>query len=206
MTHDAVHDTTGPMTSTVELNAKVLQAIAGRDDIDDRQYAAPSPCSLPDYSASIHKGVSGLRIGLLKEAFEFDIIDPRVKDAVMSAAERFKSLGAEVVEISIPVHALAPALVNVSLAFAASQQGYLGKACGRRALYLTGLTQKMTPMTQDKFDKVSQLPTNKNLAKLTLIDVFDEQIHAPIGATRMVARPFTLWQDYELVSKADRRL
>lgn len=154
MTHDAVHDTTGPMTKTVELNARVLQAIAGRDGIDDRQYAAPLPAALPNYSGSLHKGVSGLKIGILKEAFEFEVLDPRVKDLVLAATDKFKSLGAEVVEISIPFHKTAPDLVNVSLAFAASQQGYLGKACGRRALYLTELTEKMTPMTQDKFDKV----------------------------------------------------
>ncbi|KIW16775.1 hypothetical protein PV08_03965 [Exophiala spinifera] len=154
VTHDPVHDTAGPMTRTVALNARVLQAIAGRDDIDDRQYASPPPADLPDYSASLDKGVSGLKIGILQEGFEFPVIDPRVKEKVLEAAERFKSLGAEVVPISVPLHTQAGHIVNCALRPTASQQGYLGKACGRRGLYMTGLTEKMTPLTQDKFDKM----------------------------------------------------
>jgi amidase len=154
MTHDPVHDTAGPMTQTVALNARVLQAIAGRDGIDDRQYAAPLPRDLPTYSASLDKGVAGLKIGILQEGFAFGVIDPRVKQKVLDAAERFKSLGADVVPISVPLHAQAGHIVNCALRPAASQQGYLGKACGRRALYMTGLSEKMSPLTQDKFDKM----------------------------------------------------
>ncbi|CAK7227157.1 hypothetical protein SBRCBS47491_006474 [Sporothrix bragantina] len=155
VTHDAVHDTAGPMTKTVALNAKVLQAIAGRDGIDDRQYAAPLPTDLPDYSALLEKGVKGMRIGILKEAFEFEgVLDPRVKAKVLDAADKFRSLGAEVVEVSIPLHTVAGHIVNCALRSGAAQQGYLGKACGRRALYLTDLAEKMTPMDQPKFDKM----------------------------------------------------
>lgn len=156
MTHDPVHDTTGPMTKTVALNAKILQVIAGRDGIDDRQYAAPLPVALPNYSASLRSGVKGLKIGILKEAFQFDkTLDPRVRGKVLEAAQRFQSLGAEVIEISIPLHAIAGHIVNCALRPAAAQQAYLGRACGRRALYLTGLTDKLTPFNQIKFDKVS---------------------------------------------------
>ncbi|KAK5025401.1 hypothetical protein LTS07_008252 [Exophiala sideris] len=154
MTHDPVHDTAGPMTRTVALNAKVLQAIAGRDDIDDRQYAVPLPANLPNYSASLEKGVSRLKIGILQEGFAFGVIDPRVKQKILEAADRFKDLGAEVVPISIPLHTQAGHIVNCALRPAASQQAYLGKACGRRALYMTGLTEKMSPLSQDKFDKM----------------------------------------------------
>ncbi|TPX11775.1 uncharacterized protein E0L32_007512 [Thyridium curvatum] len=154
VTHDPVHDTAGPMTQTVALNAKVLQAIAGRDDIDDRQYASPFPSQLPDYSASLGKGVKGLKIGILKEAFQFGVIDPRVKAKVTEAAERFRELGAEVIEVSVPLHTHAGHIVNCALRPAAALQGYLGKACGRRALYMTDLAEKMTPLDQAKFDKM----------------------------------------------------
>jgi amidase len=154
VTHEAVHDTTGPMTLTVETNAQVLQAIAGRDGMDDRQYAAPLPSQLPDYSSSLKKGVSGLRIGILKEGFEFSVLDPRVRNCVLEAASKYSELGAQVVEISIPLHSVAGHIVNCALRPGASQQGYLGKACGRRAVYMNGLVEKLTPMTQEKFDKV----------------------------------------------------
>ena len=158
MTHEPVHDTTGPMTKTVKLNAIVLQAIAGRDDIDDRQFAAPLPQETPDYCAVLGEGVKGLKVGILKEAFEFDdILDPAVRDKVLEAARRFESLGATVVEVSVPMHRVAGHIVNCALRPAASQQAYLGKACGRRGLYMNGLTEKMAPLDQDKFDKVSLL-------------------------------------------------
>lgn len=158
MTHDAVHDTTGPMTLDVATNAKVLQVIAGRDDIDDRQFAAPLPSQLPNYSASLFAGVRGMKIGILKEGFEFEgVLDTRVRDKVLSSAKMFESLGAEIVEVSIPLHSIAGHIVNCALRPGAAQQAYLGKACGRRALYMTGLTEKMSPFDQAKFDKVSFL-------------------------------------------------
>ncbi|KAK6381028.1 hypothetical protein LTS17_005229 [Exophiala oligosperma] len=105
-------------------------------------------------SASLHKGVSGLKVGILQEGFQFPVIDPRVKQKVLEAVERYEALGAEVVPISVPLHTQAGHIVNCALRPTASQQGYLGKACGRRALYMTGLTEKMSPLTQDKFDKM----------------------------------------------------
>jgi amidase len=174
MTHDAVHDTTGPMTRTVATNALVLQAIAGRDNIDDRQYSVPLPAHIPDYSSSIYKGVKGLRIGILKEAFEFEgILDERVREKVLDSANMFKTLGAEVVEISVPLHKVAGHIVNCALRAAATQQAYLGKACGRRGLYMTGLTEKMSPLDQNKFDKV-RFPLYIEKSKLTNSDVLDE--------------------------------
>jgi amidase len=155
MTHDPVMDTTGPMTRDVALSAKVLQAIAGRDGIDDRQFAAPLPDALPNYSASLHKGVAGLRIGILKEGFQFEtVLDPRVREKVLDAANLFGSLGAEIVHISVPLHSMAGHIVNCALRPAAAQQAYLGRACGRRGLYLTGLTEKLAPFDGHKFDKV----------------------------------------------------
>jgi amidase len=155
-THDPVHDTTGPMTKTVAENARVLQAIAGRDGIDDRQYAAPLPSNLPNYSASLSKGVKGLKIGILKEAFEFSVMDPRVKEKMLAAANMFTALGADVIEASVPIHRVAGSLGECSITPVAALQGYLGKACGRRGLYMNSLVEKKVPLTQEKFDKVSR--------------------------------------------------
>ncbi|RFU34736.1 hypothetical protein B7463_g1623, partial [Scytalidium lignicola] len=153
-THEPVHDTTGPITLEVAINAKILQAIAGRDDIDDRGCGVPAPSELPDYSAGLNQGVKGLKIGILKEGFEFDILDPRIKKQVLEAAEKFKELGAEVVEISIPIHRHATDIVTCALRPSSARNGYLGTACGRRGLYLNGLVEKMNPLDQEKFDKM----------------------------------------------------
>jgi amidase len=77
-----------------------------------------------------------------------------VKQKVIEAANLFETLGAEVISVSISLHTQAGHIVNCALRPTASQQAYLGKACGRRGLYLTGLTDKMHPLTQDKFDKM----------------------------------------------------
>jgi amidase len=134
-THEPVHDTTGPMTLDITTNARILQAIAGRDEIDDRGCGVPSSSDLPDYSAGLHQGVRGLKIGIL--------------------TEKFKELGAEVIEISIPIHKHAPDIVTCALRPSTARNGYLGTACGRRGLYLNGLIDKMSPLDQQKFDKVS---------------------------------------------------
>jgi amidase len=164
MTHEAVHDHTGQMTRTVKVNAMVLQAIAGRDGIDDRQYAAPLPSCIPDYTANLDVGVRGLRIGILKEAFEFDgIMDPRVRTKVLQAAQAFSDLGAEVREVSVPLHTIAGHIVECALRPAAAQQAYLGRACGRHGLYLTRLAEKMAPLDQDKFEK-ARTPQHNQIA------------------------------------------
>ncbi|CZR68188.1 related to amidase [Phialocephala subalpina] len=153
-THEPVHDTTGPMTLDVATNARILQAIAGRDGIDDRGMGVPKPTELPDYSAGLNLGVKGLKIGILKEGFEFKIMDPRIRERVREAANKFKDLGAEVIQISIPLHTHAADIVTCALRPSAAQNGYLGQACGRRGLYLNGLVDKMIPLDQQKFDKM----------------------------------------------------
>jgi len=175
-THEPIHDTTGPMSLDVATNAKILQAIAGRDEIDDRGCGVPSTSELPDYSAGLGLGVKGLKIGILKEGFDFAIMDPRIRQQVLEAAEKLKLLGAEVVEISIPIHTHAPDIVTCALRASAAQNRYLGRASGRRGLYLNGLVEKMTPMSQDKFDRV--IPLYLLCIRLFLIptDVLDKQV------------------------------
>ncbi|KAK4542719.1 hypothetical protein LTR36_006291 [Oleoguttula mirabilis] len=108
--NEATNDHLGPMTRTVLDNALLLQAIAGTDNIDDRSFAAPSPTNTPKYydilrSINDPKGLSGVRIGVIKESLEFPVLDPRVKVCFLNAVEGFRKLGANVEEASIPIHA-----------------------------------------------------------------------------------------------------
>ena len=93
-------DHTGPMTGNVRDNALMLQALAGADGLDPRQY---NP-QVDDYSASLGRGVGGLRIGVVKEGFGHPISESGVDTRVHAAAESFRRLGASVDEISIPAH------------------------------------------------------------------------------------------------------
>ena len=90
-------DQIGPITRDVTDCALVLNAIAGRDEMDSTSTAA----DVPDFTKSLVADVKGLKIGLPKEYFVAGI-DADVEAAVRSAAKKFESLGAHVTEISLP--------------------------------------------------------------------------------------------------------
>jgi amidase len=103
-------DHVGPMATTVLDTARLLQAVAGDDDIDDRSAGAPKPADVPDYVGAVlagrEKGVKGMKIGILKEPFDSPHIVPGVTMAVKDSAERLRALGAEVEEVSLPMSVL----------------------------------------------------------------------------------------------------
>lgn len=94
------------MAKTVLDTARLLQATAGYDGIDDRQLGAPLPDNLPNYVETVlsSRGTAlrGLKIGMLKESLQFEMTAPSVKDLFQQACERYQSLGAVVEEVSIP--------------------------------------------------------------------------------------------------------
>jgi amidase len=96
-------DHTGPMANTVEDVALLLEVIAGRDGLDNRQLNTPS--HLPKYSQNLDINVKELKIGVVKEGFEWpNLSEADCNSAVREAANKFKQLGADVREISIPDH------------------------------------------------------------------------------------------------------
>lgn len=102
-------DHVGPMTMTVRDNALLLEVIAGSDDWDPRQRGVPrvQPGS---YTADLERGVAGLRIGVVREGFGLPSSEADVDAKVRAGAARFATLGATVEEISVPMHALGPAI------------------------------------------------------------------------------------------------
>jgi len=56
---------------------------------------------VPDYVASLGKDLRGMRLGLPKE-YMIDGIDPQVRAAIDAAVKQLNSLGAEIVEVSLP--------------------------------------------------------------------------------------------------------
>lgn len=90
-------DQIGTMAKSAEDCGILLNAIAGSDELDATCHTTPFKNCLRD----IEKGVKNLKIGLPKEFFGDDI-SGEVKAAVFSAAEKFKNMGAEIVEVSLP--------------------------------------------------------------------------------------------------------
>lgn len=54
---------------------------------------------VPDFTKALVNDVKGLRIGLPKEYFG-EGVDAKVKAEIMKAVEKYKELGAEIVEVS----------------------------------------------------------------------------------------------------------
>ena len=90
-------DHIGPLTKTVKDAAIVLRTIAGRDPMDSTSADVP----VPDYVAELEKPVRGLKLGVAKEYFG-EGLDEEVRHAVESAIDKLKSLGCEMVPVSLP--------------------------------------------------------------------------------------------------------
>jgi aspartyl-tRNA(Asn)/glutamyl-tRNA(Gln) amidotransferase subunit A len=90
-------DTVGTLTRSVRDAATLLGAIAGMDARDATSVDAP----VPDYLDGIDDGVSGLRIGVIGEAFG-EGVEPGVRDSVRAAVDRLAGLGAKVGDTSLP--------------------------------------------------------------------------------------------------------
>jgi len=90
-------DQIGPLTKTVRDSALVMNAIAGHDAQDSTSLDE----SVPDYAAKLGSDLRDLRLGLPRE-YMIEGIDPEVKAAVNTAVKQLNSLGAEVVDVSLP--------------------------------------------------------------------------------------------------------
>ena len=134
-------DQIGPITKDVTDCANILNIIAGRDEMDSTSIDK----EVPDYTKSLVQDVNGLKIGLPKEYFVKGM-DPEVEGAVKAAVKQLESLGAEVVEISLPntdyaistYYLIAPAEAATNLA------RYDGVSYGERAEDAADLVEMMT--------------------------------------------------------------
>jgi len=90
-------DQVGPLTKTVRDSALIMNAMAGRDPQDST--SLPDP--VPDYTKNLGRDLKGIRLGVPKE-YRVEGIDPQVSSAVNSAIKQLESLGAEIVDVSLP--------------------------------------------------------------------------------------------------------
>ena len=130
-------DHTGPMTQTVMDNALMLEVIAGVDGLDPRQYDVRTE----KYTAAVNQGVSGLRIGVVKEGFGHPQSETDVDAKVKAGADTLRKLGATVDEISIPWHLHGPAIWTPIGLEGLTNQMMLGNGFGTgwEGLYTTSL-------------------------------------------------------------------
>jgi amidase len=132
-------DHAGPMTQNVMDNALMLEVIAGADGLDPRQYDVKTD----RYTAAVGRGVSGLRIAVVKEGFGQPGAEPDVDAKVRAGAELFRRLGASVDEVSIPWHLKGPAIWTPIGLEGLTNQMMLGNGMGTgwEGLYTTSLLE-----------------------------------------------------------------
>jgi aspartyl-tRNA(Asn)/glutamyl-tRNA(Gln) amidotransferase subunit A len=90
-------DQVGPFAKTVRDAAILMRSLAGADPADSTCSTRP----VPDYEAALSGEVKGLTIGVPSEYF-VEGMQPEVEEAVRAALRRYESMGAAIVEVSLP--------------------------------------------------------------------------------------------------------
>jgi aspartyl-tRNA(Asn)/glutamyl-tRNA(Gln) amidotransferase subunit A len=112
-------DQIGPFSRTVKDSVALLEAVAGWDRFDSTSINAP----VPNFGGSLDAGVSGLKVGIVKELMG-DGIDPQIQTATIATADKLADAGAEIIEVSMPsteyalsaYYLIAPAECSANLA------------------------------------------------------------------------------------------
>ncbi len=90
-------DQIGPIAKDVTDTAIILNAIAGHDPKDSTSLPEP----VPDYTRALKKGLKGVTVGIPREYFETDGVDPSVLESVEKAIDTLCDTGAKRVDISL---------------------------------------------------------------------------------------------------------
>ena len=153
MSIEATIDTVGPITRSVEDNAILLEAIAGHDGLDPRQYAP----KVDKYTAHLSRGVSGLSIAVIEEGFGWPNSEADVDAKVQAAADRLKALGARVERVSLPIHRDAPSIWTPIALEGLVDFMMHGNGFGTnwRGLYVTGLIDFFGSSWRARADELS---------------------------------------------------
>jgi len=89
-------DHIGPFSRTVRDSARLLQVMAGRDEMDSTSAFAP----VPDYVAALDGNIRGMKIGVPKEFF--DGLASDTGDVIRAAIQTLQKLGCEIYEVTLP--------------------------------------------------------------------------------------------------------
>ena len=91
-------DQIGPFARSLEDCALLLEAISGHDTHDSTSLDIP----VPEFSKALTQDIKGAKVGVIKELLG-EGVSADVKKAVEDAISTYKNLGAEIVEISLPL-------------------------------------------------------------------------------------------------------
>ena len=112
-------DQIGTFSHTIEDTARIMQVIAGYDELD----STSNPDSPPPFLKDLHAPFKKLRIGVPSQ-YRGENNDPAINDAITDAINTYEELGATIVDIELPLtdvgistyYVLAPAEASSNLA------------------------------------------------------------------------------------------
>ena len=202
-------DTPGPISRTVEDAAVTLSAIAGHDPKDTYTWNT----LVPDYRQALDGNVRGLRIGLVTDQMDSELVDGEGRGAVVKATSLLGEMAALVEEVSLPLtsHALLIQTVLMAVEAALNHRDWVrerlpeygwelrighltGSIMPAQAYYkaqkLRGLLREQVLGALEKFDLLV-LPTHGKTAQR-----IDDQVvtggHPVMGHTSLLTFAFAL--------------
>ena len=111
-------DQVGVLAANVTDAATVMEVISGKDEHDSTSIESP----VPNYTQGFTQDLKGIKVGLPKGFL--DGLNPTIKKQTELAAQKLKELGAELVEIDVPLAKYsAPAYYIITSAEASSNLG-----------------------------------------------------------------------------------
>ena len=93
-------DQIGPFGRCVADLAVLMNVIAGHDERDSTS-VSDDMAPVADYTAKFNEPVKGLKIGVAKEFFQAEGLNPQVKQAIERALEVYKDAGATLIDVSL---------------------------------------------------------------------------------------------------------
>ncbi|KAI2472770.1 putative amidase [Annulohypoxylon bovei var. microspora] len=169
-------DHLGPIASSLDGIATLLKVIAGFDGLDPRMtpesplvnQVKDYPQILADFKTTIRSSSTQqqkpLKIGFLTESFTTSGLSPVVRDTVRLAVKSFEAAGAEVTEVSIPLHSEGPIIWTASTRPSMSESLCQGKTGGHLS-HLPPHLQSQWPPSQTAF----QLQSASNPALVNIM-------------------------------------
>lgn len=141
-------DQAGAMANSAEDLALVLQIMAGFDERDSTSINQP----IPDYSASLNKPLTSMRIGL-PDCFFHPDINNDIQEAIRAAVRVLEQAGAEIVNVDLPLHSLwVPCYYVIACAEASSNLSrYDGIRFGHRTAHAESLRELITRSRTEGF-------------------------------------------------------
>ncbi|KAJ5673313.1 hypothetical protein N7507_002440 [Penicillium longicatenatum] len=195
------------MAGNLEDIAMLLQVMAGYDEIDPRmtpesplRHQVPNyPKILGDFKTRVLRDGedfgSGLKIGLLIESFEVMGLFDQVRDTVLEAARRyFTAVGAEVKDISVPMHRQGALIWTASTRMSMSEWACQGKTSGFLS-FLPPHIQARWPPDQQMYELITA--TNPAAMNMMLSGQFLQEHFGPSVEAKAHRKVFELRAAYD---------